>query len=181
MSSNDFQQKYAFFFRRVDIQQLYPPFRTLVESLFLNCLSRGAPYYATSAYRSSEEQDDLYTLGRTVKNNNANIKTPMGTIVTNAKGGESAHNFGLAVDFALDGDKNKEGLQPDWSSSAYKILGEEAGKLGLEWGGNWKNFKDSPHVQLKLSKNNINLKDLNKILKQKGMAEVYKFLDLYKW
>uniref|UniRef100_UPI0030F5E7DE M15 family metallopeptidase n=1 Tax=Paenibacillus sp. FSL R10-2748 TaxID=2954658 RepID=UPI0030F5E7DE len=35
------------------------------------------------------------------------------------------------------------GSLPDWS----KVV-EEAKKLGLEWGGDWRSFKDMPHFQM---------------------------------
>jgi peptidoglycan L-alanyl-D-glutamate endopeptidase CwlK len=81
------------------------------------------------------------------------VRTTDGNIVTNTKGGESYHNYGLAVDFALktafvnviwdmkyDGNKNGKS---DW-----KEVVELAKGLGLEWGGDWTQFKDYPHVQM---------------------------------
>lgn len=98
----------------------------------------------TQGFRSKEEQDKIYAQGRT---------TP-GKIVTNAKGGHSMHNYGLAIDFALltpDGKKavwdtysdfDKDGM-PDWSEVV-----EEAKKLGFVWGGDWKSFVDKPHLEM---------------------------------
>lgn len=45
----------------------------------------------TSGYRSFAEQNKLYAQGRTAP----------GKIVTNAKGGQSNHNYGLAIDYVL--------------------------------------------------------------------------------
>lgn len=78
----------------------------------------------------------------------------IGPIVTNAKGGTSYHNYGLAFDFALllpngtslswdinrDGDKDKTA---DWQEVV-----QEAKRLGLEWGGDWTSFKDYSHLQM---------------------------------
>ncbi len=50
-----------------------------------------------SGFRSSKEQDDLYAIGRT-----ASLDRPT---VTDARGGQSAHNFGLAVDVVPTLDK----------------------------------------------------------------------------
>jgi len=56
--------------------------------------------------RSFAQQDALYAIGRTVKGNNASPSHPMGDVVTNAPGGESNHNYGLAADLAdLEGKK----------------------------------------------------------------------------
>lgn len=98
----------------------------------------------THGYRSNKEQDAIYAQGRT---------TP-GNIVTNAKGGQSMHNYGLAVDFALftrDGKKvvwdTKSDFDKDGKADWMEVV-EEAKKLGFEWGGDWKNFVDSPHFQM---------------------------------
>jgi peptidoglycan L-alanyl-D-glutamate endopeptidase CwlK len=79
-------------------------------------------------FRSFEEQDALFK------------KRPK---VTNARGGQSMHNYGLAVDFVfiVNG-------KVSWDEKLYKNIGRWAEKAGLEWGGNWK-FVDMPHVQLK--------------------------------
>lgn len=66
--------------------------------------------------------------------------------VTNAKGGQSWHNFGLAVDFGVF--RGKSYILTD---EPYRKLGALArGVHGLEWGGDWKGkLVDTPHVQLK--------------------------------
>ncbi|ALC83726.1 MULTISPECIES: M15 family metallopeptidase [Bacillus] len=103
----------------------------------------GISIVITDDFRSFEEQDKLYAKGRTTK----------GSIVTYAKGGESYHNYGLAIDFALrlnngnvswdmEYDGNKNGTS-DWME-VVKIAKE----LGFEWGGDWSGFKDYPHLQM---------------------------------
>lgn len=64
--------------------------------------------------------------------------------VTQARGGQSMHNYGLAVDFVfiVDG-------KPSWDEKLYRNIKGWAAIADLEWGGNWKNFVDLPHVQLK--------------------------------
>lgn len=98
----------------------------------------------THGYRSKAEQDKLYAQGRTAP----------GPIVTNAKGFQSMHNYGLAIDFAL---VTPDGKQAVWNTTAdfdrdgkadWMEVVEEAKKLGFEWGGDWKNFKDNPHFQM---------------------------------
>ncbi|WP_082238348.1 M15 family metallopeptidase [Salinicoccus sp. YB14-2] len=96
----------------------------------------------TDGFRTHEEQDALYAQGR----------TEPGNIVTNARGGESYHNYGLAVDFAVvnDGqimwdtsyDGNGNG-KSDWEEVA-----EIAKDVGFTWGGDWEDFKDYPHLQM---------------------------------
>lgn len=105
----------------------------------------------TQGYRSTEEQDALYAQGRTVKVDKNGKKLP---IVTNAKGGQSMHNFGLAIDFALatlDGKKaswdTKADFDKDGKADWMEVV-DEAKKLGFEWGGDWRSFTDMPHFQM---------------------------------
>ena len=89
-----------------------------------------------SGLRTYEEQDALYAKGR----------PDNGPTVTNAKGGQSNHNFGIAFDIGIF-----EGGKYLGNSPKYKAVGVLAMDLGLEWGGNWKSFKDEPHYQLRPS------------------------------
>lgn len=85
-----------------------------------------------SGTRSYAEQNALYAKGR----------TKPGPKVTNARGGYSNHNFGVAFDIGLfNGSDYLE------DSPLYSKLGPIGVKHGLEWGGNWKSFKDTPHYQ----------------------------------
>ncbi|MGM1048227.1 MAG: M15 family metallopeptidase [Bacillota bacterium] len=103
----------------------------------------GIKIIITDGYRSDEEQNRLYKQGRSTE----------GDIVTNAQAGESMHNYGLAIDFALqlkDGsviwdmeyDGNGNG-RSDWMEVV-----AIAKDLGFQWGGDWTNFPDYPHLQI---------------------------------
>ena len=161
--------------------QIYPRLLKKIELLQASCLERGIDYWAISGFRSWEEQEKLYALGRTVANVDATDANPLGGKVTNARGGQSYHNFGIATDLCPDKDTTRAGLQPDWSAEAYKILGEEAAKVGLEWGGSWKTFKDYPHVQLPLYKVGLKLNDLQRWYQAGGVAHVWSELEKYNW
>uniref|UniRef100_UPI00403F81C5 M15 family metallopeptidase n=1 Tax=Niallia sp. XMNu-256 TaxID=3082444 RepID=UPI00403F81C5 len=123
--------------------ELHPIVAENVEVLKQKTAAKGITIVITDEYRSFEEQDKLYDKGR---------RTP-GRVVTHSEGGESYHNFGLAVDFALqlengdviwdiEYDGNGNG-QSDWFEVA-----EIAKDLGFEWGGDWHRFKDYPHLQM---------------------------------
>lgn len=91
--------------------------------------------------RTIDEQNTLYAQGRT---------TP-GPKVTNAKGGRSFHNYGLAVDFCLliDGKEISWDMAKDYDQDKkadWTEVVEVFKKYGWEWGGNWKT-KDNPHFQ----------------------------------
>lgn len=161
--------------------EIYPPFLAKLEQLVAACKARGAEYWATSGYRSWEEQNKLYALGRTAKNVDTTSSNPMGGRVTNAKGGQSNHNYSIATDFALDKDTERAGLQPDWNLEAYRVLAEEAKKLGLEAGFYWTKIKDGPHVQLPLSKQGITLAQMAAWYKHGGIPEIWANLDKYNW
>lgn len=87
----------------------------------------------TQGYRSIAEQNAIYAQGR----------TKPGKIVTNARGGSSFHNFGVAFDicFVL----NKKAFYPPASDRRWKEVADIAIKLGLEWGD--RGYKDIPHFQ----------------------------------
>ncbi len=71
-------------------------------------------------------------------------RTLPGKKITNARGGYSNHNFGLAFDVGVF-----EGNKYLGDSPKYKAVGVLGMELGLEWGGNWKTIVDQPHFQLR--------------------------------
>lgn len=94
--------------------------------------ARGYPMTLLEGYRSPERQDAL---------------AEQGTLVTKAKGGQSKHQYGLAVDLApVRNGKVVISERDPWAMSAYLALGEEATAAGLTWGGNW-SFKDYGHIE----------------------------------
>lgn len=166
---------------RVGPDHFYPIFWSKLQQLVVNCHARGVDYWAISGNRTYIEQNALYDLGRTVVNpNGASQQKPLGSIVTNARGGQSNHNFKVACDFAQDKDVTRAGLQPDWDHPNYKVLAEEAVKLGLESGLNWQ-FVDAPHIQLPIGKYNIKMADLAKAYQTGGYPSVFALLDKYQW
>ncbi|UOQ84205.1 M15 family metallopeptidase [Gracilibacillus salinarum] len=114
-----------------------------MNSLITTTEERGIVIVITDGFRSEAEQNVLYQRGRSTD----------GQIVTYAKGGESYHNYGLAIDFALrnkndeviwdmDYDGNQNG-ESDWMEVV-----SVAKDLGFSWGGDFSRFKDYPHLQL---------------------------------
>lgn len=70
--------------------------------------------------------------------------------VTNARGGQSNHNFGIAIDVGLFKDGRYMTGAAKGDDAAYRQLAAEVKKnvSNIEWGGDWKSFKDLPHYQL---------------------------------
>jgi len=121
---------------------LEPSFQELINNLLQRALDLQPEVGVFCGLRTFGQQDVLYTLGRTVKNRDGYPAKPMGHIVTRARGGESWHNYGLAVDlvFRVNGKWSWDTALP-WNK-----IGQLAEEQGLEWGGRWK-FLDLPHIQ----------------------------------
>lgn len=124
------------------IEKLHPAIRKQVREAYLDInmsLPKGVRLRISQGLRTISEQDALYAQGRTTK----------GKIVTNARGGDSWHNWSLAFDFVLlyDRDKNGSLETASWDENKYWMQVVNAfKKLGFAWGGDWR-FKDSPHFQ----------------------------------
>lgn len=117
-----------------NIASLLPEVRPLARALVQKAAASEIEIRVISGTRSIEEQDALYAQGRT---------TP-GPKVTNARGGYSNHNFGIAFDVGVF-----SGARYLAASSKYKAVGALGMDLGLEWGGNWTSIRDEPHFQLR--------------------------------
>ncbi|MDX7857970.1 M15 family metallopeptidase [Aeromonas caviae] len=116
------------------IATLLPQVQPIARALVQKAASAGITIKIISGLRTYAEQDALYAQGRT---------TP-GDIITNARAGQSNHNFGIAFDVGVF-----EGNKYLGDSPKYKAVGVLGADLGLEWGGNWKTIIDQPHFQLR--------------------------------
>ncbi len=116
------------------IATLHPEVRPYARTLVLKAAAIGITIKVISGLRTYAEQDALYAKGR----------TKPGRKVTNARGGYSNHNFGIAFDVGVF-----QGSSYIPESPSYKAVGALGVELGLDWGGNWKTIKDEPHFQLR--------------------------------
>ncbi|AXF55691.1 M15 family metallopeptidase [Salicibibacter kimchii] len=141
-------------------EDLHPYVKEKKETLIDRAENIGINVVITEGHRSHERQDDLYAQGR----------TESGNIVTNAEAGESYHNYGLAIDFAIENndgeliwdieyDGNGSG-EADWLEVA--AIGEE---LGFDWGGHW---NDYPHLQMDFG---LSVEELQEAKQQLGQNE----------
>jgi peptidoglycan L-alanyl-D-glutamate endopeptidase CwlK len=119
-----------------NIATLLPEIQPLARALVQKAAQSGIRIKVISGLRTYAEQDELYAQGR----------TKPGSIVTNARGGYSNHNFGIAFDVGIF-----EGNKYLGKSIKYKAVGALGMDLGLEWGGNWKTIHDEAHFQLRPS------------------------------
>lgn len=129
-----------------DKNLLYPRFAEQLRDFESRLTAAKLPFHLFMGLRTFEDQDELYAQGR----------TKPGKIVTNARAGDSLHNYGLAVDYVLDGQIEKPGIQWSWDIRAdlnadhrndWLQMAEIAVSCGLEAGYFWKRFPDAPHVQ----------------------------------
>lgn len=128
------------------IKTAHPRIKDELGALYIianNKLGKYVRLRFSHVYRSPKEQDILFA------------KKPK---VTNAKGWESIHNYGLAFDIVLLIDKDKNGT---FETATWDTLKDfdvdgiddwmEVVKVfkdaGWEWGGDWKKFPDAPHFQ----------------------------------
>lgn len=118
-----------------NLDACHPEFAAKAKAVLNACEDRGVHLLVTCTKRSLEEQAALYAQGRTAP----------GKIVTNAKPGQSAHNFGMAMDVVPI--RNGKAI---WNADdpAWQVYGEEVRKANLEWAGDWHRFKEYPHCQL---------------------------------
>ena len=127
------------------IAKLHPKVRAEVTEIIKQCdeaLQGRAKIRITQGLRTFEEQELLYAKGRLTKEPK----------VTNAKAGQSIHNYGLAVDICLiiDGKEASFDTKKDWDGDQiadwYECVKIFA-KNGWDWGGNWVKFKDLPYFE----------------------------------
>lgn len=103
--------------------------------------------FLTCTHRTNEEQEILYMMNRNGKDDDGDGKIDEADEWrSNAKPGQSKHNLipSEAFDVAF---KNASGAL-DWSESLFKKLADILKIHGVEWGGDWKKNKDTPHFQV---------------------------------
>jgi peptidoglycan L-alanyl-D-glutamate endopeptidase CwlK len=119
------------------LRQLHPAIRDKAIAAYREAVRTtpvGVHPYITEGMRSFRRSDELWAQGRT---------TP-GNIVTNAPGGQSYHNYGLAIDFV-----NQVNGLPKWviDDNWMKVVNAFK-KYGFVWGGDFKSIKDNPHFEM---------------------------------
>lgn len=119
-----------------DIKELLPIVAEKCQLFLDECKKQGVSVVVTGTYRSKEEQDGIYAQGRTT----------VGQIVSNAKGGQSLHNWRVAFDCV----PVVNGVATYNNDALWAKLSQIGVSLGLEWGGLWKTFPDKPHFQYTL-------------------------------
>ena len=125
----------------------------------------------TQALRSWQDQDRLYAQGRTAP----------GKIVTNAKGGESWHNYGLAVDIcpSLDLVHPRSGIDWNPEHEQWKRMVAVGESLGLFPGAHFRTFPDWPHFQLPGKFPDSPNDEVKHVFREAGMIGVWQEAGLF--
>jgi peptidoglycan L-alanyl-D-glutamate endopeptidase CwlK len=118
-----------------NIRTLAPAVQALARRFLSAVTAAGIPARVISGTRTYAEQNALYRQGRF---------GDKGRRVTQARGGQSNHNFGLAWDIGIFRNGSYLGESPFYRQAAEIGMVPE-----LEWGGQWKTFTDLPHYQLR--------------------------------
>ncbi|EGQ21297.1 peptidoglycan L-alanyl-D-glutamate endopeptidase CwlK [Sporosarcina newyorkensis 2681] len=115
-----------------DVSELSPVAQTAIRLLFQELYKAGIrDVFVTETYRSQARQKYLYAQGR----------TRPGNIVTWTL--NSNHASRLAWDIAVAPPKSL------YDVATLNKAGAIARKLGITWGGDWKNNLDRPHFEVK--------------------------------
>jgi peptidoglycan L-alanyl-D-glutamate endopeptidase CwlK len=128
------------------IEFAHPCIREQLKADYLaanNLLGKGSRLRFAWVFRTDAEQNALWR------------KHPK---VTNAKAGQSIHNYGLAFDIVLLYDNDGDGKFEEASWSLTRDFDKDKiadwmevtnyfKSKGWEWGGDWASFKDYPHFQ----------------------------------
>lgn len=117
-----------------NLHDLLEPVQRRAEAMLKECRACGIDILITSTYRDHASQAALYAQGRT---------TP-GNIVTNAKPGQSWHNWRCAFDVVP-----MRAGKPVWDDKdpIWQQVGKIGEACGLEWAGRWTRFREYPHFQ----------------------------------
>lgn len=128
------------------IQLLHPKIRPLVVKAIEDAEKQlNITIRVTQGLRTFKEQDALFNQPKDGKDNDGDGKIDEADEkVTNAKGGQSIHNYGLAFDIAV---MSADGKNINWIYDTAKIA-KIIKAHGFVWGGDWVSIVDKPHFEM---------------------------------
>ena len=134
--------------------ELHPKLTRKIEQLLITAQSEGLNVFLFEGLRTNERQQELYDSG---------------SGVTNAKAGQSFHNYGLAADLVFRDDEGNASwsMEHDWQR-----LGQLGENLGLKWGGS---FHDYGHFRLNTE---MSIHEIQMLFETKGRDEVWGMLNV---
>lgn len=148
---------------------VYPPILPIINRIKQDCPRVVSQQIKiTESFRSRKTQEARYNQGR----------SKPGKIVTNAKPGQSWHEYGLAVDVCFLGpDPYLEGLKQSNEkrfTDAWNKFGELVIAYGFTWGGNFKLIKDMPHIEMTFG---LTIHEAQELYRYGGVQGVWTYID----
>lgn len=118
---------------------VHPRLADLVTQMDAALSQQGIHLRVVQGLRTIAEQQALWEQGRTAP----------GSIVTNARPGDSWHNYGTAVDL-IPGLRGTPQWEPNWNHAHpdFVAMIRCGVSVGLVSGSTWISLKDYPHFQL---------------------------------
>lgn len=152
------------------LAKVHPVLSQKITQVIALAANVGLDVRVVQGLRTFEEQTKLYNQPWDKRDNDGDGRIDeKDEKVTNAKAGQSNHNYGLACDLCVFVNG-----KPDWNNlQNFATIGRLAKQVGLEWGGDWK-FKDRPHVQLK----GLSVKECSRLYQIGGIEAVWKRIDV---
>jgi hypothetical protein len=111
-----------------DLNSLHPFFRDQVVKLIEKCKAKGIELAIVETYRTPAKQHEYKRMGKKY---------------TNSGAGQSKHQYGLAVDLV----PIVKGVAVWDNALLWRKIGVAGEKLGLRWGGRWRNPYDPGHFE----------------------------------
>lgn len=130
------------------LQDLHPALRPLAAQFLMECdnqLPENTRVFTTCTYRSPEEQEELYAIGRTKPGRKV-------TWTLNSKHNhrEDGQPAALAIDVAILRNGKLVWKTSGEEGKLWRKIGAIGESFGLTWGGRWKNTPDFSHFEIEV-------------------------------
>lgn len=150
----------------IRLEDLTPATQAAAARAIADLKARGIPYVITYTFRTYAEQAALYAQGRQslmvvntlrqsaglpdipAKENTYTVTKCNGERIADGGTGRSPHQLGTALDVVPL--ENGRAVWPPASDPRWKQIAQSFKANGFEWGGDWPDFLDLPHYQLKV-------------------------------
>lgn len=154
-----------------NIDTLHPLIRPLVIECINKLALMGIFCRVTFGNRSWELQDQMYNQPWDgMDNDKDGLIDEKDEKITNAKGGDSIHNYRLALDVVEI--KPMYGYSKGYPDRRWFTIKEVFVQAGFKWGGSFKSFPDKPHYEMTFGHT---LKELKAIYIAQGKPQYIDF------
>jgi peptidoglycan LD-endopeptidase CwlK len=125
------------------IKRAHPAIRGMIKEFLDKCQAQGITLLIYFVDRSFDLQNELFQRPFNGKDDDGDgLVDEADEKVTNAKAGQSYHNYALAIDVVET--KNGKAI---WKNPNWNLIGHIGESVGFEWGGHFNGLVDKPHFQ----------------------------------